>query len=99
MLIVDLRSTINMYSSAENRSWLAHGRARRGEGPMLTAMARAMWQVYEPIHALTYFAPETRAATDALGLRGGWMGYFAARAAPLGVVPAEVVVATFYNFH
>jgi hypothetical protein len=27
------------------------------------------------------------------------MGYFAARAAPLGAVPAEAVVATFYNFH
>ncbi len=26
------------------------------------------------------------------------MGYFAARSAPLGVVPAEVVSALFYNF-
>lgn len=26
------------------------------------------------------------------------MGYFASRAAPLGAVPAEVVIATFYNF-
>jgi hypothetical protein len=58
-----------------------------------------MWQVYEPYHDLTYFAPETREATDRLGLKGGWMAYFAARAAPLGPVPAEVVIATFYNFH
>src|SRR5262245_62521799 len=27
------------------------------------------------------------------------MGYFASRAAPLGPVPAEVVIAVFYNFH
>jgi hypothetical protein len=58
-----------------------------------------MWQVYEPIHAVTYFAPEARAATDRLGLKGGWMGYFAARAAPMGPVSADVVIATFFNFH
>ncbi len=61
--------------------------------------ARRVWQFAEPIHAVTYFAPETRAATDALGLRGGWMSYFGCRAAPLGRVPAPVVVATFFNFH
>ncbi len=60
---------------------------------------RALWEVVEPFHAITYFAPEARAATDALGLRGGWMGYFASRAAPLGPVPPEVVIAVFYNFH
>jgi len=47
---------------------------------------------------VTYFAPEARAALDALGYRGFWMGYFAARSAPLGVVPHEVVTAIFYNF-
>jgi hypothetical protein len=62
-------------------------------------VARALWQVLEPYHAVTYFAPETRSAVEVLGLRGGWMAYFATRAAPLGPVPAEVVVATFYNFH
>ncbi|MFC0543917.1 SCO6745 family protein [Kutzneria chonburiensis] len=60
--------------------------------------ARRMWTLYEPYHGVTYFAPEARAATDALGCRGGWMGYFGLRAAPLGAVPAEVVAATFYNF-
>jgi hypothetical protein len=58
-----------------------------------------MWQVYEPVHAVTYFAPEARAATDGLGLKGGWMGYFAGRAAPMGPVSADVVIATFFNFH
>jgi hypothetical protein len=58
-----------------------------------------MWRVLEPYHAITYFAPETRQATDALGLRGGWMSYFACRAAPLGPVGPELVTAVFYNFH
>ena len=50
------------------------------------------------MHAVTYFAPEARTALDGLGFRGFWMGYFAARSAPLGVVPREVVTAAFYNF-
>lgn len=62
------------------------------------ALARQLYDRFEPIHALTYFAPEVRAALDHLGYRGFWMGYFAARSAPLGVVPPEVVTAVFYNF-
>lgn len=50
------------------------------------------------MHAVTYFAPEARSALDALGYRGFWMGYFAARSAPLGTVTADVVTAAFYNF-
>lgn len=61
-------------------------------------LARRFFDRFEPIHAVTYFSPESRAALDDLGYRGFWMGYFAARSAPLGVVPAEVVTATFYNF-
>src|SRR5580658_1291886 len=61
--------------------------------------ARALWQYGEPVHAVIYYAPERRAATDALGLKGGWMSYFGCRAAPLGEVPAPVVTALFYNFH
>jgi len=62
------------------------------------SLARRFFDRLEPVHAVTYFAPEARAALDALGFRGFWMGYFAARSAPLGRVPAEVVTATFYNF-
>jgi hypothetical protein len=61
--------------------------------------ARRMWARYEPIHAVTYFAPECKAATDALGMRGFWMGYCATRAAPLGEVGPEVATAVFYGFH
>ena len=53
--------------------------------------ARRLWAVGEPVHALTYFAPESRAAWEAAGLRGFWRGYFATRAAPLGAVGAPVV--------
>jgi hypothetical protein len=52
----------------------------------------------EPLHAVTYFAPESIEAIRDTGLRGFWMGYFGARAAPLGAVTAPVVSATFYNF-
>ncbi|MCE3553696.1 hypothetical protein LWC33_19835 [Pseudonocardia sp. RS11V-5] len=60
--------------------------------------ARRMWRALEPLHAVTYFAPEARATGESLGLRGFWRGYFGQRAAPLGPVPAEVVTALFYNF-
>jgi hypothetical protein len=50
-------------------------------------LARRFYDRFEPVHAVTYFAPEARAALDELGYRGFWMGYFAARSAPLGVAP------------
>ena len=76
-----------------------------GNGGWLTAivrrqpeLARRFFDRFEPVHAVTYFAPEARAAFDGLGYRGFWMSYFAARSAPLGIVPREVVAAIFYNF-
>ncbi|MEW2511432.1 hypothetical protein [Streptomyces sp. NPDC046870] len=66
---------------------------------MADGMARALWERYEPVHSLVYFAPEARRAADGLGLRGFWMGYFALRAAPLGTVPPAVVTSCFYVFH
>ncbi len=62
------------------------------------AVARSMWTLFEPVHAVTYFAPEARAATEDAGLRGFWRGYFAGRAAPLGPAGAAVVGASFFNF-
>ncbi len=61
--------------------------------------ARRMWRGLEPIHGMIYFVPEGREEYAALGLKGSRMGYFASRAAPLGPVPADVVLATFFNFH
>ncbi|HET9895972.1 MAG TPA: hypothetical protein VFQ44_13680 [Streptosporangiaceae bacterium] len=60
--------------------------------------ARLMWTLTEPVHALTYFAPEARSAFEDAGLRGFWRGYFAGRAAPLGRVTAGPVIASFFNF-
>ena len=60
--------------------------------------ARSMWTLFEPIHAVIYFAPESRAAFEEAGLRGFWRGYFAGRAAPLGPAGAAVVAASFFNF-
>jgi hypothetical protein len=62
------------------------------------ATARRLWALGEPYHALIYFADESRAAGEAVGLTGFWNGYFAFRAAPLGPVGPAVVTATFYNF-
>jgi hypothetical protein len=61
-------------------------------------LARRFFDRFEPVHAVTYFSSESRAALDGLGYRGFWMGYFAGRSAPLGIVPAQVVTALFYNF-
>lgn len=65
--------------------------------PLDPAVARAAWRRAEPIHAMIYFAPEARQRYDALGL-DGLTGYFASRSAAFGAVPAEPVVATFFNF-
>lgn len=61
-------------------------------------LARRLFDRFEPVHAVSYFAPEVQSALSDLGLQGFWAGYFAARSAPFGVVPAEVVAAAFYNF-
>jgi len=57
-----------------------------------------MWTLFEPIHAVTYFAADARSAYEQAGLRGFWRGYFAGRAAPLGTASAAVVSASFFNF-
>lgn len=59
---------------------------------------RTMWTLFEPVHAVTYFAPQARASFEACGLRGFWRGYFAGRAAPMGPVGPDLVYATFFGF-
>lgn len=61
-------------------------------------LARRLFDRFEPVHAVTYFAPEALRALTAAGYRGLGMGYFAARSAPLGPVAPDVVTALFYNF-
>jgi helix-turn-helix protein len=62
-------------------------------------VARRLWRLFDPYHAVTYFAPECRDAFKSAGLKGFWMGYFAGRAAPMGEVGPGVVTATFFGFH
>jgi hypothetical protein len=62
-------------------------------------VARRMWCLLEPIHAVVYFAPELTDRYRAAGLKGFWMGYFAGRSAAFGAASPEVVLATFFNFH
>jgi hypothetical protein len=66
---------------------------------MQASLARRLWRVGEPVHAIIYFHPASAEAWSAAGIRGFWRGYFATRAAPLGEVGAGPVTATFYNFH
>ncbi|WP_329570463.1 SCO6745 family protein [Kitasatospora sp. NBC_01266] len=60
--------------------------------------ARALWWLFEPVYAVTFLQPESRAAFEAAGLDGGWRGYFAGRSAPLGAVDAPPVIAAFFSF-
>jgi len=61
--------------------------------------ARRMWPAFETYHAHVYFVPEAAEEYRGLGLKGGWMGYFASRSAALGPASPGLVTAVFFNFH
>src|SRR6478735_9428772 len=64
----------------------------------MSALARRMFDLVEPIGVIPYSADEPNEAMFALGFTNYWDTYFAGRAAPLGLATAEVVDALFYNF-
>jgi hypothetical protein len=64
----------------------------------MNATARRMFELVEPIGLIPYSADEPNETMFALGFTDYWDTYFAGRAAPLGITPAEVVDALFYNF-
>ena len=64
----------------------------------MNTVARRMFELVEPVGAIPYTADEPNEAMFALGFTNYWDTYFAGRAAPLGLTPAEVVDALFYNF-
>ena len=66
--------------------------------PVDPTTARKAWRTLEPYHGMIYFVPEAAEHYAQLGIVGR-QGYFASRAAPMGAVSAEVVVATFFNFN
>src|SRR3954462_9859140 len=65
---------------------------------MDNSTARRMHRVIEPVHAMIYFAPEAFEEYEALGLSGQAELYFPSRAAAFGIVPWQVVQATFFGF-
>src|SRR5882724_8705572 len=64
----------------------------------MKSMARRMFELVEPIGLIPYSADEPNETMFALGFTNYWDTYFAGRAAPLGLAPAQVVDALFYNF-
>ncbi|MCG8923625.1 hypothetical protein [Lentzea sp. CC55] len=61
-------------------------------------MIKTLFRSLEAVHGMIYFAPEADSRYASAGLdRPG--GYFASRAAAMGAVGPEVVIATFYNFN
>ncbi|MDR2985721.1 MAG: hypothetical protein LBV34_12865 [Nocardiopsaceae bacterium] len=65
--------------------------------PHTQAKVHRMFELIEPIATVT-FSEVPNGAFLAIGMRNYWDGYFAGRAAPLGLAPAGVVHAVFYNF-
>jgi hypothetical protein len=61
-------------------------------------LARRAFRTAEPIHGMIYFTPHGPDAYAGIGLTHQRMTYFASRSAALGPVPAETVIATFFNF-
>lgn len=66
---------------------------------MESIVARKMHRTLEPFYGMIFFTPAAPPRYAAAGVTGRQSGYFASRAAPMGAVPAEVVIATFFNFY
>jgi hypothetical protein len=61
-------------------------------------MARRCFRTAEPIHGMIYFTPYGPPCYAQAGITHQRMTYFASRAAAMGTVSAETVIATFFNF-
>jgi hypothetical protein len=68
------------------------------DAAVVRSVSRRLWDLIEPIASSVYFVPEVHANYEKLGLPGFGAGYFCSRAACMGQVPGEVVVATFAVF-
>ena len=80
-----------------------HRRRRAGRGHdrrvMDPVVARKTWRTVEPLHGVDLLLGRRRSRAHGGRPRGGPMCYFGSRAAAMGPVPAEVVIATFFNFN
>ena len=61
--------------------------------------ARRTWRSFEAVHGMIYFTSIAAEEYAAAGVTKNRTGYFASRVAAMGPVGADVVIATFYNFH
>jgi hypothetical protein len=63
-------------------------------------VARQMWHLLEPVHAILYYAPEAFEEAARLGysVDGRWPSYFAWRGAVLGPAGEHAVTSAFYSF-
>jgi len=61
-------------------------------------LARALWTLFEPVHAVTYFSPQARDSLAAIGLTRYWDGYFGGRSAAVGALSGAPVIAMFSGF-
>ncbi|WP_062990458.1 SCO6745 family protein [Nocardia anaemiae] len=61
--------------------------------------AHLTFRALEPIHGVIYFTPHGPDAYRELGIADPRMMYFASRSAAFGPMPAEVTIATFFNFN
>src|SRR5688500_16563857 len=73
-----------------------HGDAGRYPLRVDAIVARKTWRTLEPYHGVIYFGRESSEAYASIGITDRMMGYFGSRAAAMGAVPAEVVIATFF---
>jgi hypothetical protein len=64
---------------------------------MESTILRNVHMAINMAHRFVYFVPEAAEEYARLGVTG-FGGYFASRVAPMGAVPDEVILATFYNF-
>lgn len=62
------------------------------------AVVREISVAVNTAHRFVYFVPEAAEEYAELGIADRAPAYFAARSAPLGAVPWQVTLATFYNF-
>jgi hypothetical protein len=62
-------------------------------------VARRTWRSLEAVHGMIYFTPHAPPRYGEVGVTHHRSGYFGSRVAAMGPVSAEVVTATFYNFH
>jgi hypothetical protein len=69
------------------------------EPAVTPGMARRCFRKAEPIHGMIYFTPYGQECYAQAGITNQRMTYFASRAAAMGAVPAETVIATFFNFN